>query len=118
MTEALYNTLRWRATAARVRRRDGDRCLIDRLLGVGHCSSTLHVHHVTRPDTVDEWYAEENLVTVCAAHHPMLESLRRFLDREPDSTPARRAGGGCQHFHRTEAARRECEAGMAHAGVN
>lgn len=107
-TVSVYSTLRWRRVRAQALARDGNRCTLG-LLG-GPCSSTLHVHHLTPVEDGGAAYDLDNLVTACDRHHPMLEAFRRALvrwtlDEEPD--PPR-----CRHYHRTDAARQECEARM------
>ena len=105
----IYDTLRWRATAAAVRRRDGNRCTAALLLG-GQCAhGTFHVHHLVPLEEGGHAYEHANLITLCARHHPMLEAVRRALvirARQPDREVR------CRHFHRTADARRQCEARM------
>jgi 5-methylcytosine-specific restriction endonuclease McrA len=107
MDATFYTSPAWQATAAAVLRRDGNACVVARLLG--GCSASLHVHHIIPASECADPYDPENCVTVCSRHHPMLDALRRHLLRPPVT-------GGCRHFHRTEAARLECD--RLHAGVN
>lgn len=100
----LYDTLRWRELRARALARDGNRCVVARLLG-GKCSGVLHVHHI---EPVEErpglaWDID-NLASVCASHHPRWESFRRALVRERRSGYRR-----CPHDHRTRVGREACE---------
>lgn len=50
----------------------------------------------------------DNLGTVCAAHHPKWEALRRHLTGERDEPLVR-----CPHRHRSAEARAICERRMA-----
>lgn len=101
MEDSFYNTPGWRRLRARVIARDGGRCTVARLLG-GACSGSLHVHHIEprteRPDLALE---EDNCATVCGAHHPTWESLRRWLR-------ARRTVPPCNHRHPYPEGREEC----------
>lgn len=110
MTQSLYDTLRWRATAARARRRDGDRCTVARLLG-GECSAgTRHAHHIRPVSDGGEAFDLENVATVCSAHHPAWEALRRSLLHAADRFAERPIF--CRHQHRSAEARAQCEARM------
>lgn len=108
---SVYDTLRWRATADRARKRDGNRCFVARLLG-GECAGgTPHAHHIRPLEEGGAPYDLENVATVCASHHPVWEALRRRLLAAldlPEERPPR-----CHHFHRTAEARRQCESRMA-----
>lgn len=100
----LYDTLRWRELRARALARDGNRCVVARLLG-GTCSGVLHVHHI---EPVEEnpslaWELD-NLATVCAGHHRTWEALRRALVRSH-----RRQTRRCPHRHTNRAGREACE---------
>jgi 5-methylcytosine-specific restriction endonuclease McrA len=106
-----YATSLWRETARAARQRDGSRCTYSRLLG-GECRGTLHVHHIVRPEDGGARYDLDNLGTVCAAHHPRWEALRRELARRRAPDPPR-----CPHTHRTREARRLCEARLARRRV-
>lgn len=110
MSSSIYNTLRWQLARARTISRDEGRCTVSRLLG-GECSSgTPHVHHIRPVSEGGAPYEETNLATVCPAHHPVWEALRRRLlaaEAHEDAAPR------CSHFHRTAEARRQCEARMA-----
>jgi hypothetical protein len=103
----LYNSLLWRTVAARARARDGNRCTVSRLLG-GACTGTLHVHHIVAVSEGGPEFDLENLGTVCAAHHPLWESLRRVLVRRLTAPVPR-----CPHHHRSAEARKICEARLA-----
>lgn len=110
--QRIYDTSRWKETAAQVRRRDGDACLFARLMG--GCSATLHVHHIQPVADDGDWYDESNLVTVCARHHPMIEAFRRMMLSQGGQGRNR-----CGHFHRTREAREDCERRLArNASVN
>lgn len=97
-----YNSPEWEALSERVRERDGNRCTLAWLLG-GPCHPRLDVHHIEpreeRPDLALE---DSNCVTACAAHHPMLEALRRQILH-------RRAPRRCPHRHTNRAGREACE---------
>lgn len=97
MHRAVDNTLR-----ERILQRDGRRCTVARLLG-GECHPVLHVHHIiaVADGGTDD---EDNLATVCQSHHPVWESLRRWLERK--KLRGRRT---CRHTHRTREAREICE---------
>lgn len=101
----VYDNPEWDDLRSRVLERDGNRCLLSWLLG-GACSDCLHVHHIEpveeRPDLAFE---EENLVTTCEHHHPMLEALRRAIRTARDRTGPRR----CRHRHATRYGREACE---------
>lgn len=102
MSDAIYDSLRWRRSRAAARARDRDACVVARLLG-GDCSSVLHVHHLKTPDERPDLAFEiNNLVTVCEKHHPELEAFRRFVARKT-------AWKKCPHKHVTGEARRQCE---------
>lgn len=103
----LYSTHTWRDTRSLVLNRDGNRCTVARLFG-GVCVQPLHVHHIVPVADGGDEFDPENLATVCAAHHPIWEALRRRVV-ERLIAPAPR----CQHQHRTAEARRICEARMA-----
>lgn len=110
MRHTVYDTTLWRIARLRALRRDGRRCSVARLLG-GTCAGTLHVHHLHPLTNGGEPYALDNLVTACAAHHPMLEALRRAVIEKLAGVvpePPR-----CRHEHRTADAREQCERRMA-----
>lgn len=87
-------------TRLRVLERDQHRCS-GRFLG-GQCSAVLDVHHIV-PRGEGGTDADDNLLTLCHRHHPMLEAIRRaILHRRP----ARKT---CPHNHRYDYARRLCE---------
>lgn len=98
----LYDSLRWATARTAALARDANECQARRLFG-GECSALLHVHHIRRPEHGGAMYALDNLVTVCASHHPQLEAVRRYLDRK-------HAWKRCPHEHRTLAGREACEA--------
>lgn len=104
----LYDTPLWQVSRRRALARDGARCTVARLLG-GDCTDTLHVHHLVRPEHGGARYQLDNLVTVCSAHHPMLEAIRRRALDAARPGPAPR----CPHQHRSAEARRQCEARLA-----
>jgi hypothetical protein len=56
----------------------------------------------------------DNLVTVCASHHPTLERVRHEVLRSRRREDRRRR---CRHSHRTREARRICERRLASAGA-
>lgn len=103
----LYNTLAWETVRAAVLARDSHRCVAAWLLG-GSCDdeNPLHVHHIEpaeeRPDLA---LVMENLISVCAHHHPRLEALRRAIRRARHGDRRR-----CPHEHRTRQGREACEA--------
>lgn len=105
----LYDSPEWRAVRDRVLARDGRRCTVGRLLG-GPCHPTLHVHHVVPVSEGGAPFDDDNAVTVCARHHPMLEAIRRaVLARRERPVPK------CRHNHRYDHARRECHERRARA---
>lgn len=86
----------------RVLERDSFRCS-GRFLG-GECSAVLDVHHILPRDEggTDD---EDNLLTLCHRHHPVLEALRRAILK-------RRGWRRCPHppgTHRYPGAREACE---------
>lgn len=101
MAQRVYDTADWQLVRSRVLARDGDRCTVGRLFGVP-CHSTLHAHHAIPVDEGGAPYDEENIITVCAAHHPLLEAFRRRVNR-----PVR-----CRHHHPYPGGREECERRM------
>lgn len=98
----VYDDPRWGPLRERILARDRRRCTLGWLAG-GPCDDSLHVHHIEpveeRPELA---FAEENLVTACGRHHPMLEALRRAI-------VSRRAPRRCGHVHRTRFGREACE---------
>ena len=102
--DAFYTSPEWRAVREHVRSRDGHRCSVARLIG-GDCSARLDVHHLQsieeRPDLALD---PDNLLTVCASHHPTLEAVRRILRiiRMIDLPP-------CGHTHPYRQGRIDCE---------
>lgn len=108
-TQFSYTSPRWRALADLARARDGARCSVSRLLG-GDCSTHLHVHHlVPVSDDSARAYDLDNCLTVCSAHHPRLEALRRHVLHE--QRPRR-----CRHRHPYPQGRVECERRLAMQG--
>jgi hypothetical protein len=99
-----YNSPEWRGLSDLARSRDGNRCSVARLIG-GKCSARLDAHHLQsiqeRPDLALEL---DNLLTVCASHHPTLEACRRLLRviRMIDMPP-------CGHTHPYASGKRACE---------
>lgn len=100
MRHRLYDSPKWSAARTRILARDADRCTVARLIG-GPCHARLDVHHLIPVEEGGAPYDDDNLVTVCARHHPMLEALRRWLLRRRQIRP-------CRHRHRYDHARREC----------
>ena len=93
---------RWEDTRTRVLERDRHRCS-GAFLG-GGCSAVLDVHHILPRDEggTDE---DDNLLTLCHRHHPMLEALRRAILK-------RRGWKQCNHppgTHRYPGAKAACE---------
>lgn len=95
----------WEDIRTRVLARDARRCS-GRFLG-GGCSAILDVHHILPREEggTDE---DENLLSLCHRHHPMMEALRRAI--------LKRRGGPiwkpCPHkpgIHRYPGARESCE---------
>ena len=100
MDAVFYSSAEWRILREHVLERDGRRCTVSRLLG-GECRGDLHVHHLDRhADALDP----DNCGTVCAAHHPRWEAVRRAVLR---GRPTRRR---CTHYHPYAEGRRLCEA--------
>ena len=105
MTDPFYTSPAWRDLRERVLERDAEACVVGRLLR-GDCGGVLHVHHIEpRDERPDLELDEDNLVTVCASHHPTWEALRRLLRIL--------AGDGelppCRHQHRYKSGREECD---------
>jgi hypothetical protein len=104
-TDPFYSTTAWLAAREAIRLRDGNACVVARLLG-GVCSSRLDVHHIKpRAEYPRLALDPANLVTVCSSHHPTWEALRRIvlvLDGEVELPP-------CHHEHRYRAGREECD---------
>lgn len=92
----------WEDIRTRVLARDQRACSA-RFLG-GGCSTVLDVHHILPREEggTDE---DENLLTLCHRHHPMMEALRRAILK-------RRGWRPCPHkigVHRYPGARETCE---------
>jgi hypothetical protein len=101
--DSFYTSPEWRALTERVKRRDGNRCTVARLLG-GSCSGTLTVHHIEkRRDRPDLELDDDNCATVCSVHHPTWEAMRAFIEK------ARRPLPPCGHFHPYRQGRIACE---------
>jgi hypothetical protein len=60
------------------------------------------VHHIVAAAVCPDPLDVDNLATVCAAHHPKWEAVRRQLLRS-------RGWRSCTHQHRHAEARRICE---------
>lgn len=90
MQRADLHTASWRALP-----RTGP-CAVAELVG-GDCRGPRHLHHVTPLSLGGD--PDGKVVTVCAAHHPMLEALARRVHHTPR----------CPHQHRTPEARAICE---------
>ncbi len=102
--DAFYTSPEWRAVREQARTRDGHRCSVARLLG-GDCSARLDVHHLQAVDERPDLALDlDNLLTVCARHHPTLERAAKLLRviRLIDMPP-------CVHRHPYETGRIECE---------
>jgi hypothetical protein len=99
---SLYGTLRWQQARRQVLARDRS-CIPGRLFG-GQCRGTLHIHHIVRPQDGGDPYDTRNLVAVCAAHHPQLEAMRRYMQQQRPPRWRR-----CPHAHPTAEGRRQCE---------
>jgi 5-methylcytosine-specific restriction endonuclease McrA len=101
---AFYNSPEWHAARDLALARDGHKCSVARLLG-GDCHDRLDVHHLQsldeRPDLALDL---DNLLTVCASHHPTLEAVRRLLRvmRLIDLPP-------CGHRHPYPQGRIDCD---------
>lgn len=95
----LYDTLLWDQARERTLARDGHRCSVARLIG-GECHPVLDVHHLIPVEDGGAEFDDANLLTVCHAHHPKLEALRRHL-----LAPEWR----CPHKHTSAESRRQCE---------
>lgn len=105
MADSLYSSPAWAEARAAALDRDGHRCTVARLLG-GECADRLDVHHVIPVREGGAWYDDDNLITVCQSHHPMVESIRRQILHK-------RGVRKCPHDHRYDHARRECERRLA-----
>lgn len=93
-----YTTREWREARERVLERDRFTCQAGRLAG-GPCHPTLDVHHVVPVEHGGALYDTANLVTLCHAHHPMVEALRRRAGR----------WRSCTHHHPYPGGRAACE---------
>jgi 5-methylcytosine-specific restriction endonuclease McrA len=104
VTDPFYTSSEWLAVREQALARDRGRCSVARLIG-GDCSATLHVHHLKPRKEFPELALDlDNLLTVCASHHPTLEAVRRLLlVMRLDSLPR------CTHRHPYESGRRACE---------
>ena len=91
-------------TRTRVLERDQHRCS-GRFLG-GECSAVLDVHHIV-PRREGGTDADDNLLTLCHRHHPMLEAIRRAIlgRREPIWKPCPHKPG----THRYPEGKAACE---------
>ena len=99
----LMETDSWDEIRARVLERDGNRCTVGWLLG-GRCSRHLHTHHIV-PRDLGGTDDDDNLLTACARHHPMVEAIRNEIMR-------RRGWRRCPHApgtHRYPGAKEACE---------
>lgn len=102
--EDFYNSPEWHAVRDLARERDGNRCSVARLLG-GVCSDRLDVHHLqSRDERPDLALDLDNLLTVCARHHPTWEAAAHLLRvvRLIDMPP-------CNHHHPYASGRIQCE---------
>jgi 5-methylcytosine-specific restriction endonuclease McrA len=89
----------WHQARKAALQRDGS-CTVALLLG-GECHGRLDVHHIV-PRSAGGTDELDNLLVVCAAHHPQVEALRRaLLDRQAPR---------CPHRHTTRLGRALCEA--------
>ena|SRR6188508_3881276 len=93
----------WEVTRARVIARDGNRCTVSWLLG-GACSETLDVHHLI-PREEGGTDDDDNLITACHSHHPVVEAVRREVLRRR----GRLAWKRCTHHHPYPGGREACE---------
>lgn len=105
---AIYSTPAWHAARAAAIERDGARCTVARLLGGPCADGALHVHHLIPVSEDGSAFDLDNLVTVCATHHPRLEALRRAVLKE-------REAPRCRHHHPYIEGRLLCEARLAAA---
>lgn len=103
---SFYGTPAWSAARDAALRRDGNRCTVSRWAG-GACTGSLHVHHIVALADGGAPYDLANLGTVCAAHHPFWEGLRRSLVADLMARLAPRPR--CRHRHVSRAAREQCE---------
>jgi len=103
----IYQSLAWRRLRKRVLERDGSSCTYGRLFG-GQCSSRLHVHHLIPVSEGGPELPEiQGCITLCEAHHPMIERLRRVLLSTPPETKTWKR---CTHHqHRYPQGLIECE---------
>ena len=108
MRHRVYDSPAWDTARTLALARDGDRCTVARLLG-GSCHPRLDVHHVHPVEEGGAPYDVDNLLTVCAAHHPMLEAFRRHVIQ----AALRPAVPRCPHHHPYPQGRAECERRLA-----
>ena len=108
----IYSTQLWKAVRARAIARDGHACTVGHLLG-GPCSPSdvpLEAHHIIPVEDGGAPFDLANIGTVCKAHHPQWEALRRILVQR---LLRRQAAPVCPHQHRTAEARAQCERRLA-----
>jgi len=107
MAASIYSTSRWRTARADALRRDDGRCTVARLLG-GACSLTIQVHHIDALADGGAPFDLDNLATVCSAHHPTWEAIRRAVVRARRSADPLAVEPCRSHAHRTLEARIIC----------
>jgi len=101
--DAFYTSPEWLAVRDERLALDGRSCTVSRLLG-GDCGGVLHVHHVwARSKRPDLELDLDNLLSVCASHHPTLEAVTRTLQILRGDLPR------CGHNHPYREGRLQCE---------
>jgi 5-methylcytosine-specific restriction endonuclease McrA len=68
----------WQKAREAARARDGHRCVY---ADTGDCYGQLEVHHLISVRRGGDPFALDNLVTVCRAHHEVLEAAQRKAAR-------------------------------------
>lgn len=102
MDAQFYGSREWADVRRRALERDGNRCTISRLVG-GACSGSLHGHHL---DVDGNPLDLDNVISVCASHHPKIEAVRRAVLHYQRAFTA---DVTCPHKHPTAEGRRICE---------
>jgi 5-methylcytosine-specific restriction endonuclease McrA len=78
----------WQKTRRAVRKRDGNRCVYES----DECNGQLEVHHLVSVRRGGALFDMTNLVTVCRAHHEVLEREQR-RPGSPTSATAKTSDG-------------------------
>lgn len=101
MRNGFYTSPAWKQLRVLALERDDRSCTVARLIG-GPCSPRLDVHHLRPISEGGDPLDLDGVITVCSAHHPRLEALRRYVLRDPDAVPP------CNHIHPYPGGREAC----------